>query len=84
MPCRPCTPALPPRHQAAPAVLFTSLSACLPAVLLPSCLTQQVPLSEEEKAATAAKPDRMAIGVEGGFNVDAKKYKIETDWVSLR
>ena len=47
------------------------------------CPTQQVPLSEEEQAATAAKPDRMAVGVEGGFNVDAKKYKIETDWVSL-
>ncbi|KAI7838347.1 hypothetical protein COHA_007915 [Chlorella ohadii] len=44
---------------------------------------RRVPLSEEEQAATAAKPDRMAIGVEGGFNVDAKKYKIETDWVSL-
>lgn len=40
-----------------------------------------MPLSEEEQAASAAKPDRMAIGVEGGFNVDAKKYKIETDWV---
>lgn len=41
---------------------------------------RRVPLSEEEQAASAAKPDRMAIGVEGGFNVDAKKYKVETDW----
>ena len=43
---------------------------------------RQVPLSEEEQAAAAAKPDKFAIGVEGGFNVDAKKYKVETDWVS--
>lgn len=60
----------------------------------PSCLTsptarlpatcprhRQVPLSEEEQAAAAAKPDKFAIGVEGGFNVDAKKYRVETDWV---
>lgn len=79
-----CTLALPPWHQAAPAVSFTSPTAPLAVAPLPSCLTQQVPLSEEEQAAAAAKPDRMAIGVEGGFDVDAKKYKIETDWVSLR
>ena len=36
-----------------------------------------MPLSEEERAAAAARPERMAIGGEGGFQVDAKDYKVE-------
>ncbi|KAL4439029.1 hypothetical protein ABPG77_006966 [Micractinium sp. CCAP 211/92] len=40
---------------------------------------RRVPLSEEERREAEARPEKMAIGVEGGFNVDAKRYKIELD-----
>lgn len=39
----------------------------------------RVPLTEEERGETAARPERMAIGVEGGFQVDAKKYRLEVE-----
>jgi len=39
----------------------------------------QVPLSEAERQEAEAKPERMAIGVEGGFQVDAKQYRLETE-----
>ena len=37
----------------------------------------QVPLPEEEKASLEAKPDKLAIGGDGGFQVDADKFTIE-------
>lgn len=37
----------------------------------------QVPLSEEEQAAQKAVPDKLAIGVQGGFDVQAKTYTVE-------
>ena len=45
---------------------------------------RRVPLTEAELAEAgqgAGKPDKMAIGVEGGFQVDAKKYRLEVDQV---
>ena len=43
--------------------------------------SRQVPLSEEERREAEARPDRVAIGVEGGFNVDAQRYKVELEEV---
>ncbi|KAL4452659.1 hypothetical protein ABPG75_008321 [Micractinium tetrahymenae] len=40
---------------------------------------RRVPLSEEERKEAEARPDKVAIGVEGGFNVDAQRFKIEMD-----
>lgn len=40
---------------------------------------RRVPLSEEERREAEARPDRVAIGVEGGFNVDAQRYKVELE-----
>ena len=37
----------------------------------------QVPLPDEEKASMEAKPDKLAIGGDGGFQVDADKFTIE-------
>lgn len=37
----------------------------------------QVPLPEEEKASLEAKPDKLAIGGNGGFQVDADKFTME-------
>lgn len=42
---------------------------------------RRVPLSEEEQAAAAPRPDRMAIGVEGGFQVEGRSYRLELDQV---
>ncbi|PSC74028.1 ubiquitin carboxyl-terminal hydrolase 5 isoform X1 [Micractinium conductrix] len=39
----------------------------------------RVPLAPEEREAAKAQPERMAIGVEGGFDVEAKKYRIEME-----
>lgn len=37
----------------------------------------QVPLPEDEKAGLEAKPEKLAIGGDGGFQVDADKFAIE-------
>ncbi|EIE18246.1 ubiquitinyl hydrolase [Coccomyxa subellipsoidea C-169] len=37
----------------------------------------KVPLPDEEKASMEAKPDKLAIGGDGGFQVDADKFTIE-------
>ncbi len=42
--------------------------------------TAQVPLSEEELGKASEAPDKLAIGVEGGFQVDAKKYRVEKEY----
>lgn len=36
-----------------------------------------MPLDEEELEKLEAKPDRLAIGGEGGFQVDKNKYSVE-------
>lgn len=36
-----------------------------------------MPLDEDEMAKLEAKPDRLAIGGEGGFQVDKDKYNVE-------
>ena len=36
----------------------------------------QVPLPEEEVAKSGARPDRLAIGGQGGFQVDAERFSI--------
>ena len=36
----------------------------------------QVPLPEEEAAKQAAKPERLAIGGEGGFQTEASKFTL--------
>lgn len=41
-------------------------------------LSHQVPLSPEEKEKQLQKPEKMAIGGEGGFQVDGQANKIET------
>lgn len=44
----------------------------------------QVPLSEEERREREDKrPDKMAIGVEGGFQLDAKDYRVDTEEVCV-
>jgi hypothetical protein len=41
-----------------------------------------VPLTEAELAErAAARPDKVAIGVEGGFQLDAKDYRVEVEEV---
>jgi ubiquitin carboxyl-terminal hydrolase 5/13 len=43
-------------------------------------LSPQVPLTAEEEAAQQAAPDKLAIGMQGGFDVNATKYNIEKDF----
>ena len=40
-----------------------------------------MPLSEEERREAESKPDKLAIGVEGGFQTDAKNYRLEVEQV---
>ena len=37
----------------------------------------QVPLPDNEKAVLDAKPEKLAIGGDGGFKVDADRFAIE-------
>ena len=37
----------------------------------------QVPLSQEKQAQNSARPDKLAIGGEGGFQLEEDKYDIE-------
>lgn len=39
----------------------------------------QVPLTQEQKAEAAARPDRMAIGGKGGFQVDKEEFTISKE-----
>ena len=39
-----------------------------------------MPLSEEELEKLESKPEKMAIGMEGGFQVDKEKFKIEKSY----
>jgi hypothetical protein len=40
----------------------------------------QVPLTAEQEAAQQSAPEKLAIGVLGGFDTAAKKYNVETDY----
>ena len=40
-------------------------------------LHAQVPLPEDEAAKLAARPDRLAIGGQGGFQLEADKFTIK-------
>ena len=39
----------------------------------------QVPLTQEQQEAQEAKPERLALGGGGGFQVSAPKHKIEEE-----
>lgn len=57
-------------------------SVALPRRCAPPPGPCQVPLSEEELAEqSAARPERAAIGGEGGFQLDAKDYRVEVEEV---
>jgi hypothetical protein len=49
----------------------------LPPYFISCPLYEQVPLPEEEKAELEAKPEKLAIGVEGGFQTDAERFAVE-------
>ena len=69
-PCMYVSPALPGRLAAAGGhgnsyTQHAHAEACM-----------QVPLPEEEAAKQAAKPERLAIGGEGGFQTEASKFTL--------
>lgn len=49
------------------------------AVSLQSKRCLQVPLTQEQQESQEAKPERMALGGGGGFQIGAPKYKIEEE-----
>ena len=63
-----------------PVALCHYAACCCHTVLLSNNGSVQVPLSEAELQEASKAPEKMAIGIEGGFQVDALKHKVEEEY----